>query len=113
MKKLLLNIILSITIVFSISSCGLFKKCQKTEPTYGTQMVNSYVMQATSWQVDSICTADALPKFDTWYKTTFKDFETGETIYKYIYIKESGEREIIYIIEGKKEPYNVTRRITQ
>lgn len=75
--------------------------------------MSSFVMEATRWQVDSICKADALPQMDGWIKTSFRDFETGRSVTKYMYIQEVGENESIYIIMGDSEPYIVTKRITR
>lgn len=79
----------------------------------GPQMLNSYVMTASDYQVDSICVADTLPSLDTWMLSAFKDYETGEQIVKRVYIKQSGDEEVMYIITGRSEPYSVTRRITK
>lgn len=117
MKKFLSRLILAAGLMISVAGCGLLSKLHKpvdpVEPTYGNGMLNSYVMEATAWQVDSICNADALPSLDEWIVNSFQDFETGENIVKYMYIKRLGDNEIIYIIMGQKEPFNVTRRITQ
>lgn len=115
MKNILSKIILAIGLSISVVSCGWFTKMPKdnTDTNLGTSMMNSYVMDATMWQVDSICKADALPDMDVWLISTFKDFETGEAIVRRMYIKQLGEEEIIYIITGDNEPYKVTRRITK
>ena len=114
MKNWIKKIIVSAALCFSVVGCGLFKCTPKEDNNVlGTQMINSYVMEATSWQVDSICTADKLPNIDTWQATSFTDFETGAVIVKRMYIKKDGKVEYMYIISGSEEPYSVTRRITR
>ncbi len=102
-------------ICVSVASCGWLTKVPKDDSNivYGTQMFTSYTMNATNWQVDSICKADDLPNIDTWILNGFKDYETGENIVKRMYIKQTGKNEIIYIVTGTNEPYIVTRRITK
>ena len=115
MKNHLKNFILAIVMCLTFVGCDLlFKTPRKDNNTnLGVGMKASYEMVATAWQVDSICKADTLPTLDMWLVTTFNDFETGESIYKRMYIKELGVNEIIYIIMGNDEPYKVTRRITE
>jgi hypothetical protein len=114
MKKYIEKIAISLIMVMMVVSCGLFKKaCKEKDVQFGTSMMNSYVMNASKWQVDSICTADTLPSLDKWIINQFKDYETGEYITKYMYIKSLGKDEIVYIIIGESEPYKVQRRITK
>jgi hypothetical protein len=116
MKKFFKNLFLSITVLATLTSCGwLFKtpRDDNNPSTYGATMKISYTMTASNWQVDSICTADGLPLLNQWITNTFTDFETGETIVKRMYIKEDGAVEMVYIVVGSNEPYEVTRRITE
>lgn len=116
MKTFFKKFILTIVMCLSFVGCDLLFKTPRNDnnQTYGaTGMKASYEMVATAWQVDSICKADTLPNLDAWIFSTFNDYETGEIIYKRMYVKEGGEKEIIYIIMGDKEPYKVTRRITE
>ena len=106
------KIVLVTFIAMIIGGCGLFKKTPKpAENVYGTEMVNSYVMAATQWQIDSICTADNLPNLDEWAASSFTDFETGKVTVKRMYIKYEGKTELMYIVTGYEEPYGVSRRI--
>lgn len=101
-------------ICVSVASCGWLTKLPKDNGgVYGTQMLTSYTMRATNWQIDSICRVDTLPNIDAWTLSGFKDYETGENIVKRMYIKQTGKNEIIYIVTGVDEPYLVTRRITK
>ena len=116
MKKFFKNLFLTIAVAASITSCGWLTKLSHSNTgttEFGTTMKVSYTMQATDWQIDSICTADALPPLDEWIVNTFQDFETGQRIVKKMYIKEDTKNELIYIIVGSSEPYQVTRRITE
>ena len=97
--------------LFLMFSC---KTQQNTgEITFGTSMLVSYTMMATEIQMDSICNVDALPNFDKWIKTSFTDYETNQVYVKRLYIKNSDEYEVVYILTGDKEPYKITRRITE
>ena len=115
MKKFITNLLAAVMLCLSVASCGWLRNICKNdvEPTYGTSMMNSYVMEATRWQIDSICAADALPTMDKWIVKSFRDNETGVSIYKYMYIKSLGKDEVIYIIVGNSEPYSLQRRITK
>ena len=119
MKRFLKNLILALSIVASISSCGWIFGVHSTGGNAdgvilgAPSMKNSYVMTATEYQLDSICVADTLPNPDNWLGVNFKDYETGESIMKRMHIKHWGKTEIVYILIGTKEPYNITRRITE
>ena len=116
MKNHFKNFILAVVMCLSFVGCDLIFKTPRNNnnnTNLGAGMRATYEMVATAWQVDSICKADTLPTIDLWLVSTFNDFESGETIYKRMYIKEEGTNEIIYIIMGNNEPYKVTRRITE
>lgn len=117
MKKFFKHILLIVSLFALIGGCVWPTHVKPgNDPNIvlgGPQMMNSYVMTASDFQVDSICVADTLPTLDTWMLSTFKDYETGETIVKRVYIKQQGETEVMYIITGRREPYSVTRRITK
>lgn len=116
MKKFLKNLLLSAAVVLSMSSCGWLTKLARNNDNngvYGSSMRVSYTMMATNWQVDSICRVDELPSLEEWIVNSFQDYETGQYVVKKMYIKEEGQNEIIYIIVGQQEPYEVTRRITE
>ena len=114
MKEFIAKLAIAVGLCLSTVGCGwLIKVPKENEPVYGTHMLNSYVMTATEWQVDSICNADALPEMKTWMVTSFKDYETGNVVVKHMYFKSVGEKEIVYIITGVEEPYSVQRRITE
>lgn len=111
MKKLV-NILIFL-LLFLCTSCSTQKNIE--EITFGSSsMLVSYTMMISNVQLDSICTVDFLPNQDKWISTTFTDYETNVEYLKKIYIKKySDECEIIYILTGNKEPYRITRRITE
>lgn len=116
MKRFFKNLLLTITVAASLTSCGWLTKLARNNDNsgvYGSSMRVSYTMMATNWQVDSICRADELPNLEEWIVNSFQDYETGQYVVKKMYIKEEGQNEIIYIIVGQEEPYQVTRRITE
>ena len=116
MKEIFKNILLVLVTCMTFVACDLiFKTPRKPDngQTYGTSMLISYTMNATAWQIDSICKADTLPEIDSWLVNQFTDYETNEVITKRMYIKERGETEAVYIVTGTSEPYLVVRRITE
>ena len=115
MKNLFKKFVLAIVLCLSFVACDLLFKTPRNdnEPTYGSSMLVAYTMNASSWQVDSICQADTLPSVDTWLKSQFMDYETNEIVTKRLYYKDYGDTEVVYIITGSTEPFVVTRRITE
>lgn len=107
MKKIFTFLLL----VFLMFSCRTQQ--QTGDVVFGTSIMVTYTMMATEMQVDSICNADVLPSFDNWIKTSFTDYETNQVYVKRLYIKNSDEYEVVYILTGDKEPYKITRRITE
>lgn len=109
MKKIFTFILM----LFLALSCSTTKNVG--DLTFGTSvMMNSYEMQITQHQLDSICVADILPTYDKWIKTSFIDYETDSVFTKRLYLKDySDENEVIYILLGEKEPYKITKRIAE
>lgn len=109
MKKIFTFILM----LFLTLSCSTTKNVG--DITFGTSvMMNSYEMQITQHQLDSICVADILPTYDKWIKTSFIDYETDSVFTKRLYLKDySDENEVIYILLGEKEPYKITKRIAE
>lgn len=64
-------------------------------------------------QFDSMCVADTLPRsLDAWNFMGLKDYETGDKIYLYSYMKENGKDEVVYRIEKlKSDSVKITKRI--
>jgi len=115
MKNFLKKIVLVLVMCLSFVACDLIFKTPRNNDNQnlGTSMILSYTMNATEWQVDSICKADTLPDIDNWLRTQFTDYETNELVTKRLYYKEWGDKEVVYIITGTSEPYIVMRRITE
>ena len=114
MKKFFIHIILAALVFATAGQCvGGSGNGNGGETTFGTSMRNSYTMQATNRQIDSICVVDTLPNISEWITMSFKDYETNETITKRMYIKNRGKKEATYIIMGNNEPYKVSLRITE
>lgn len=76
-------------------------------------MVTCNIENATINQVDSIIAVDSLPNLNKWLNSTYKDYETNEKITKRLYIRQKENKEIVYIITGIKEPYKITKRVTE
>lgn len=116
MKGLFKNFSFVLVSICLITSCGCLVKTSSHNSgvVYGTSMKSSYVMKdASQFQLDSICTADSLPKISEWNGSTFTDFETKSVLVKRIYIKQNDGNQIFYIVIGTSEPYNIERRITE
>lgn len=116
MKNKVFSLFVTLVMLLSISSCGLLRKvCKNGESDIVAGSVqNMYQTNAeyTFWQVDSMCIADNLPaNFDGWISKTYFDYETGENITKYMYIKELGDNyEMIYLATLRGEMYVVSKR---
>ena len=108
MKKIV-KFLVALALVFVVG-CTTQKNVE--EVVFGTSMMVTYTMDVTEIQVDSICKADMLPNYDKWIKSSFTDYETNQVFVKRLYIK-NGEYEVVYILTGDREPYKITRRITE
>jgi len=110
MKRFLTILIVAFSMLFTVS-CGSTKNTE--EITFGTQMLVIYTMDVTQHQLDSICTVDTLPNYDTWIKARFTDYETNTVFVKRMCFKKTPEYdEVLYILVGDNEPYKITKRIT-
>lgn len=97
-----------------IIGCGTAKKASTETEMCGTSMkVTEVILHATQHQVDSVCTADSLPKLKTWTGTSFTDFETRQVTVKRMHIRRDNGKETVYIIMGKQEPYTFEKRISE
>lgn len=93
-----------------IFSCGNSNKAGKND--YRMQTVIE--MRASEYQLDSICKADTLSQnIDDWLNAEFVSYETGDTIPKYVWIKQWSCGTLIkYVITGKVEPFMIEKTIT-
>lgn len=111
MKRFLTILIVAISMLFTVS-CSTIKNTD--EITFGTQMMVIYTMDISQYQLDSICTVDTLPNYDTWIKARFTEYETNTVFVKRMCFKNTPEYdEVIYILVGENEPYEITKRIAE
>ncbi len=119
MKNKFLTFIIFISVLFSFTGCGVFTKIFHKENKDNTEIVlgaeqNMYqtTYSYSNAQVDSMCVADYLPRnLDEWLKRSYTDYETNQTVARYLYIKElNNNNEMIYIITPKGEIYVVSKR---
>jgi hypothetical protein len=120
MKNKLFSLIVFVSLLFSFTGCGLLNKIfhkqgnnEKTEVVIGSsQNMYQVTVEYTQMQVDSMCVADSLPEmFDCWIRRGYLDYETNESIVRYMYIKDLNDNyEMIYIITPRGEMYVVSKR---
>lgn len=103
MKKFILTIIFLLFI-----SCGPGKQLAWQKIGYGDTMTEETIENITPSQFDYLCQKDTIPQnLDLWEKTWFKDYETGETIYQYGYMK---REDTIYILTQTETGLTIIRR---
>ena len=83
------------------------------EFVFGSSMKNSYTMNITKTQLDSICLADTLPMLDRWASVKFTDYETNKVYIKRMCRKNVSNSEYMYILTDYGKKYKITRRITE
>jgi hypothetical protein len=120
MKKTLLNFLLGLSIIIGISSCGIFKSgkmlgCGASKDDSETELImRAYSSVINSRQLDSLCSADNLSRNieEDWMRNVFTDFESNESIVKYIWIKSvSEDTETTYILVPCDTLYTFTKRV--
>ena len=120
MKNKLFTLIVFVSLLFSLTGCGMLNKIfhrqgnnENTEVVIGTtQNMYQITVEYTQHQVDSMCVADGLPEtFDDWIRRGYLDYETNTNIVRYMYIKDLNDNyEMIYIITPRGEIYVVSKR---
>lgn len=107
-------------LVFIVLTSLLCYSCKNQNPSTGDVVLGSSMRvewkidNATLAQVDSLVMAESLPSFSRWLGGTFSDFETGEKTTKRMYIKKvSDSKEIVFIIIGNSEPFEVIKRVEE
>ena len=111
MKKLLTIFIIALSMLFSVS-CNTTRNV--ADVNFGTSMMVIYTMDINQYQLDSICVADTLPYYDNWIKARFTDYETNTVFVKRMCFKKCVDYdEVIYILVGENEPYEITKRISE
>ena len=106
------NLFYVLLIFFSVACSTQKQNLTIDEEILGTTLkYEMLIKNGSQFQVDSLITADTLPKLDMWYSTVFIDYETNNGIKKQVYIKKNNQLEITYIIIGNKEPFYIEKRI--
>lgn len=119
MKNRFYKFILLAAMVFGMSGCGLFSKLHKddtnTVTVFGTPAMYGQAMVINARQLDSICTVDGLsPDLDDWMAMSYYDYETGEKIDRYAYIKAlNDEYELSYILTPQDTLFTIMKRIVK
>ena len=107
MKNFLRKIIMVLSISIMLFGCGTTKKATQN---LGKSSMYSTTQVVNMRQIDSICRVDELPNISQWIKSDFRDFETGATITKRLYIKDlSNAYEMRYILMQKDTLYKMTK----
>lgn len=104
MKKILFSGIIALLI-----ACG--SQRQTLDDNYGMSMKNAFEGVFTRPQFDSICFADSLPRdLKKWQRMQFKDYETKEFQFMYLFIKRLGKGEEVYRLEESGDNFKITKR---
>lgn len=110
--KLLKSLIISMIVGLSLISCG-------TQPPVVTsswydigtdgRMYVVFDHATTPVQIDSICRADTLNNnLHAWKKSSYRDAETNQIVYRYTYIKNDNTT---YIISEYPDSLAITKRV--
>lgn len=107
MKKLI-----SLFALFLITSCTP-KTVVNDTTEKGDKMFRTMNGTYSLEQFDSMCVHDTISKsLSNWKETWFKDYETGEKIHLYLYMKENGKTEYVYKVEFlKNDSVKIIKRI--
>jgi hypothetical protein len=115
MKNIIRNCLIVLFTSFILINCVGVKYSQNFEDyPLGTSMKIAFMIdECKDYQIDSLIKADTLPNIKKWMHMNYMDYETNKKVLKRMYIRtyENGN-ESTYIIIGDKEPYKVTKRIT-
>lgn len=111
-NRIIKNLIIALTSLILISSCGLFNRVKvKESDNEAYDVMYARSMYITDVQLDSICVADTLDNnLNNWYTSYFVDYPTNTTITKKLYIKTSGNKQILYILTLYDEKYKIVIR---
>ena len=107
MKKLI-----SLFVLFLLISCTPIVSIYDS-PDKGDKMFRTMNGLYSIEQFDSMCISDTIPNsFSEWVESGFKDYETGEKIRLYLYMKENGKTEYVYRVEVlKNDSVKITKRV--
>lgn len=110
MKKFLPSLFVLFCFLISIVSCT--PKKWLYEGVDGT-MKNEILGVFTQQQIDSLCIADTLPiNLGEWIPLLTRDYESGEKMQQYLFIKKHSSDETIYVITrySDNENYRIQKR---
>ena len=107
MKAILFKIVIFLALITTASKCGGGED--------NSLIMRGFERTMTVVQIDSLCRADTLAlDLEDWICAEFVDYETGNVVKKYSYIKElTDTTEIMYIITQKDSTYKVLKRIVE
>lgn len=79
------------------------------------QMSNLEVVYYNQHQMDSMCIADTLPELSNWQLIENRDYESGNKISLYFYLKQDTiiNQELLYRAEKNDSEFKVTKRLTK
>jgi len=112
MKKFILFILL----IFTLIGCGHSRRLSKSDKYdnlgYGVSYY-AFNMKVLPYQIDSVCNADGISNnLNDWKKSAYIDFETSDTVKKYMFIKSiSNDNECIYVITEFRDSTLMNKRI--
>ena len=102
---------------FLLYGCGLFSCLAKKEADPQAPLnpgMYEYAFLGTRAQLDSMCLADTLSMNldEDWLPALFVDYETGERIYRYMFLKEPhADAETTYVVTPRDSMFKISRRI--
>ena len=120
MKNWIYKFILLVCLGLSTYSCGLFKNLFKNTDNGQTTVMTApgmygQTMLINARQLDSVCVVDGLSTdLEKWLVMTFYDYETGEKIDRYAFVKIIGQgEELTYILTPRDTLYEMTKRFVK
>ena len=76
-------------------------------------MYNQYDSYYTEAQIDSICINEGIPNVYNWEKVGYKDWESQDSIYQYVYINDWDTIQYVYSVTPLDSLYKFKKRITK
>ena len=110
MKKLLF--ILVMMLILACTPKSIFNDGSKI---IEGQMSNLEIVYYNQHQMDSMCIADTLPELSNWQLIENRDYESGNKISLYFYLKQDTiiNQELLYRAEKNDSEFKVTKRLTK
>ena len=110
MKKLLF--ILVMMLILACTPKSIFNDGSKI---IEGQMSNLEIVYYNQHQMDSMCIADTLPELSNWQLIENRDYESGNKISLYFYLKQDTiiNQELLYRAEKNNSEFKVTKRLTK